>query len=485
MKWHNKFDNRLMLLCSSIFLFFFVVNSTLDLFEYKSEQQHWRDTNAEKYKRFFINLFNNEYEQLSEFVHSYASDDQLYQIVNNHQTLNKFSASADDWPVTSALLSGQNRSYIKQRLAPSLLANNQFNTVFVQDNNGQIIHSVSALEFSIHRELSVLMKEVNNDNKKGLVIVQSRIFYYVKTPVFDSQKSYTSNGYLTVFSLLNGKKVDNISQSMDKSLFLIDSGAMQKNVRFKLDGSLVAREVNREQLTYYDSFTYDLFADAELLLPFKINLKLTINNNRVTTFYMRLLIQLSVFLLSTLVALYLIKRFVTKPLGNLLRDMYMAETTLTLPEQRHSDFLLNSELGGVYTTFESLFLRLDEKHKLNEALLNAIGDIIITVDEQGLITYVNPPAEKWFGFNQQALLTQPLSLFLVNLKQTEMSTTHWLYNALNKQQDFHQECLFRHLVDDKLVDKMEVIVRPLVGLDHVSGAMIILRRSEEVLSLVS
>jgi PAS domain-containing protein len=485
MKWHNKFDNRLMLLCSIIFLFFFVVNSSLEFFEYKSEQKQWRDSHAEKNKRFFINLLNNEYTVLSEFVSNYASDDQLYRIVNNYQTLNKFALSDKEWPMTTVLLKNQSEKGIALRLDTSLLSNHQFNTVLVQDNDGQVIHAVSDLKNAVRVRLSSLMNKVNNDNEKGLVIVDKRIFYYVKMPIVDSNKSYTPNGYLTVFCLLNGWKIDNLSQNMDKSLFLIEGEKIENNVRFKLDGHLVARESKREQLTYFDSFTYDLFADTKLLLPFQVNLKLPVNNIQIDALYARLLIQLFVFILSTFGTLYLIKRFVTKPLRYLISEMHIAETTLILPEKNHNDFLFKSELGGLYSTFESLFLRLDEKHKLNEALLNAIGDIIITVDEQGLITYVNPPAEKWLYFSQKELLMQPLSLFLVNLKQTEMSTTHWLYNALNKQQDFHQACLLRRLADDKLVDKMEVIVRPLVGLDHVSGAMVILRHSDPVLSLAS
>lgn len=79
------------------------------------------------------------------------------------------------------------------------------------------------------------------------------------------------------------------------------------------------------------------------------------------------------------------------------------------------------------------------------------------------------------GFQQTSVTDVPISLFLVNLQPTEMSATHWLYNALQKQKNFHQACLLRRLAGGEKVEKMEVIVRPLIGLDHVSGVMIILR----------
>jgi diguanylate cyclase (GGDEF)-like protein/PAS domain S-box-containing protein len=360
----------------------------------------------------FKDFFNEhifEHEQLA--IESAKQSLMIY--LNEKQ--NKYNSSVNDWAHwddTYDFIKYHNTGYLKQNYDENTFETLDLSFVMITEENNilydqffnQPTKSFAEFPEGLKADLnrSVDFSKIVEDTN-GILQLGDRFYFIAVSPITDSEMTEDAAG-----NLIFGKLIDNtVYQDIErftgcsiKSISVIKS----KSGNQGLIDSVVIKDTHlndKKDALYIDLLIPSNVDDAALI-------QMTLSMSR--ALFIEGLAELNAFILiSTIViALMLILVFVilgfvfNRPIKALIKDIQtidIKDRFVSIPENGYYEIrTVRKTLNDLIRKIQNDHKELKENKEKLEATLRSVGDGVITTDEQGNITFINPVAEILTGW---------------------------------------------------------------------------------------
>ena len=347
-------------------------------------------------------------------------------------------------------------------MTPELLKETLMTSAFVQDGAGRFITTSTFLEPQIEEHLEELHQSINGMNLGlqtdfGFDYVNGRIFAYAKTIHTVNQKAF----FVIGLRELSPKFLREFSKRMGKRMKLnyLYPGLRVTQVSHR-DGIVV----NLVSVENSDEGTVaEFMIEAAYNSPKPVSFKIHLPKDSEVVTTTRILLIFLIFLVpvSSMIVWYVINIKILKPGHSLLKQLSNTETLIADTKKPNAYGRYPIEYQNIYTAFKSVYSSMQNRNHFNELLVDAIGDIIITVNREGVIDYANPAAEHWMQASTSQLIGKPLNLLIANIDSEAPDVNNWLHRANKDKKRTETSAIIASLLVGDTIFTADVICQPL------------------------
>lgn len=375
-------------------------------------------------------LFFQNFVQSTELdrIHSSASFVNIF-LEEKLQSLQNTVNDWAHWDDTLYFMDDLNTAYVESNLTEGSFSAIDINFMLFVNREGNIRYAlnyeISTDEItSLTTELSehiqpVLEYSMLSENTSGILKIGNNYYFIASSVITDSLEKSTSGNLLII-----GRKFDEqiISQIEKNSSIVIKkiSTVSMKETDADFDSIDVQYDSNNQSLVNVElSVLNQLDPDASIVISISMPRDL----------YVKAIEQVIEFslantlfsLVSLIVVFLLLSRFVKYPFAKLLKDVQAIDLTKSSFEMISNEG--EDEFAYLRKAINSLMNRImkdqvelaDSRNELQTTLMS-IGEGIITVDRDGMITFMNPAAYNLTGWSSTEALRKKIEdvLFIVN-----------------------------------------------------------------------
>lgn len=419
------------------------------------ERNQWRGEQIEEYKQLAVIQIGNEFSDLTRASRNLAENPDLYIATNEN-----------------------NQQKIKVLVEKSLLQSNGVDICITQDLSGRIIYSESHSEQRYLGDLRKLHEPFDQKafpliERTGIDFVDGRIFMFSSVVIGANENRPI--GLLTLFREVDTPILSRISKQLGKEF----------NFHYTSAGMRLT------QISYNQDYNVDLYRVTDKNNGYEAEYQVTMADGRVQpanflirfydskyTWFDPYRLALSAAFLIVLISAVIWVRFgvrVVKPVKALTELMTNDKTHAT---QKIDDAHFPQELEQIYSKFQKVYLNMSQQNQFSQVLVDAIGDIIITVNLDGVICYANPAARQWFGVCETLLIGQPLELFTSNILSDTPDVATWLYRSNVTKERVSTNCHLVSLICKQYIYPADVIVQPIEVMKSnrdISSSVVVIR----------
>lgn len=198
--------------------------------------------------------------------------------------------------------------------------------------------------------------------------------------------------------------------------------------------------------------------------------------------YRRFVALVSGLLITALILAYALQRVFSRPIERLVGAIRQVASTADystrVPVAEANEFgVLANGFNAMLDQIQVANQTLNEDKLRMQITLASIGDGVLTIDEQGLVTYLNPAAEAILGQTSAQLAGRPIAdVFPVATAESAEAIIHPALQCLHAGQALAAKTYTFSLVPDKKPVIVECSVAPLSGGAAAGrGAVVVLR----------
>ena len=342
-------------------------------------------------------------------IHSSASFISVYL----SERLDEIQNTVNDWAHwddTFYFIEDINAGYVENNLTASAMSALDVNFLIFLDWNESMRYAlyynsdegeISDLSSDFHENIqAVLDYSQLAEDTKGILKIGSDYYFVASSAVTDSVENEAPNG-----TLIFGKKIDHniIAKIEDNSSMQINSLSLVKQSKQYENSKAIEFE--------YDATDRGLIhAELSMLNHFDPNASIAISMTMPRELYMKAMDQVFEFsmantlysVISLIGVFYLLSKLVKNPFATLLKDVQSIDLTKssfnTISENGKDEFAylrkaINILMNKIMKGQNEL---ADSRNELHTTLMS-IGEGIITVDKNGVITFMNPAAQQMIG----------------------------------------------------------------------------------------
>lgn len=321
--------------------------------------------------------------------------------------------------------------------------------IIEQNKNGEVSYSETTMSATFSQRLWGLFLPIagktNTLSKDmGIAFVDGRVFMYATQPVFaNEQRTKNSSGKqatITVFKEVTPSYLNRIGKQIGSEFNLHFNTAESRLNRSSYHNGYDAVLVSETEHSNGTEVVFDVLLYGGTKQPASFAIQIVADEYRL--FDPRWLV-LAILLIPIMCFgfWYLLHREVLKPI-NCISSRFDGQFLDPEGEcQQCGD--LPKELASIYHSFITVSQDLNEQHLFGQRLLDAIGDIIITLDDNGNIRYCNPAALRWLGLDESLVVGQPFELFVGGYQDAEQSSPlFYQHNNLGELNNTNQRTEF-------------------------------------------
>ncbi|WP_394250272.1 PAS domain-containing protein [Vibrio profundi] len=419
------------------------------------ERDYWRSNQMEDYKKLAVLQMTNQFDLLTQQSRILARN------AVTAQNLVTDNVGPNDWSSIPMTEDGAD-------------------IVVVQNMVGKLVSSIGRTSNQYLRDLKALHEPFDHKpfpltERRGTNFIEGRIFMFSSTLIMNHAKPI---GLLTSLKEVDSEIMMSISQKLGKDFNFHYTSAGLRLTQVSYDQGFnvslhqVVEKRNGYEAEYQVTMTDGRVQPANFLIRFHDHSYRYFNPIVLTAISALLVILLTVLLWASFA------RRVIKPMNTLTGLMSQESKLANRSDSLDLNELLPQELALVYEKFKKVYISMSQQNQFSQVLVDAIGDIIITVNTRGTICYANPAARQWFGVCETLIIGQPLELFTSNLSSETSDVTTWLYKSNELKERVSGECKLVNLICKEFVYPADVIVQPIeVTKDDqdVSSSVVVIR----------
>ncbi|RTZ18312.1 PAS domain S-box protein [Vibrio aquaticus] len=376
----------------------------------KEEREYWQAEITSNYRHYISTLVYQEFEALSKV------NEIIAQTPENHDLLEYASTEL-----------------LNARYSVTKLRKHDVSGVLFQNNDGQAV-SMNAvfnprlLKLVSQRFVTVEGFKFDNHVDYGMVFVEGRIFLY-NTALIQQSSAQKSLGTVTVLREVTSDMLDRHSQANGLTFDVQYTSASHRVVKVSYLNGVEIRVTGQSDTESNFKIEYQVTYSGGQTQPasFLVYVPLSEPNNKI---WVLPVIISALMVMTTLMLWGIIRQLLVHPSLELLR-LINEHDRKKIDEIKQQ---LPLELERVYRQFNTLYEDVERQSRFSDLLVEAIGDVIITVNQESEIDYLNPAAVTWLGFSEEQLIGQPLDMYVSTRDDLTSGIAHWLYQAnVNKK----------------------------------------------------
>lgn len=423
----------------------------------KEEREYWQAEITSNYRHYISTLVYKEFEALSE--------------VNNSIAQTSESAQSLVYGDTQQLL---------ERYSVQNLREHDLSGVLFLNNDGQAmsrnaVFSPRLLKLVSQRFVTLEGFKFDNHADYGMVFVEGRIFLY-NTALIQQPSVQRSVGTVTVLREVTSDMLERHSQENGLTFDIQYTSASHRVVKVSYLNGVDIRVTGRSDTESSFKIEYQVTYSGGQTQPasFLVYVPLSEPNNKI---WVLPVIISALMVMTTLILWGIIRQLLVHPSLELLR-------LINEHDRKKIDAIkqqLPLELERVYHQFNTLYEDIERQSRFSDLLVEAIGDVIITVNQEGEIDYLNPAAIEWLGFSEAQLLGQPLDMYVSTRDDLTSGITHWLYQANVNMKRIETHAKVTVLANMNTCFEADVICQPIDLMKTKNGsssAVIVIRVSK-------
>lgn len=415
------------------------------------ERSFWQENLVEDYKNLAVTHLSAEFKALNFATEELAKNAVLTELVHRNSIKHQ-SVSIE--------------SHIQK--------NNKFSTLVIQNATGQFVYVNTKSETNLINGLKRLHEPHSQMaftpvQNIGIDFIDGRIFMFASAPIV-GESSVRPTGSVTILREVNSELLREVSEKIGRDFsFHYTSAGMRLT-----------------QVSYSYGFEVDLHRITNGDDSFNAEYRITLPNGRVQpanfviTFdlkpyqyfdpgYLLFGVVLSVPLITIVLWLGFSTRVIT-PMAKLIDYVTDEGTYNKARTDKTLSHELPEELKLIHHRFKKVYFNMSRQNQFSQVLVDAIGDIIITVDIEGKICYANPAARQWFNVCESILFGQPLELFTSNINHESPDVATWLYTSNINKERIECKAELVNIISKTYIYPADVIVQPINILSPESAA---------------
>ena len=412
------------------------------VFALNIERSFWQENLVEDYKNLAVTHFSAEFSDLNLATVKLAQNRVITEFMQASNIKKK-----------SVLLDSE------------VQESHKFSTLIIQNAIGQFVYtntksktsSINGLKRLHEPHPQMVFTPLNN---LGIDFIDGRIFMFVSVPIVE-ESSIRPIGSVTTLREVNSELLRELSMKIGRDFsFHYTSAGMRLT-----------------QISYSHGYQVDLHRITNDDDSFDAEYKITLPDGRVQpanfviTFdlkpyqyfapgYLLFGVVLSVPLITLVLWLGFSTRVMT-PMAKLIDYVTDEGTYNKARTDKTLSHELPEELKLIHHRFKKVYFNMSRQNQFSQVLVDAIGDIIITVDIEGKICYANPAARQWFNVCESILFGQPLELFTSNINHESPDVATWLYMSNVKKERIQCKAELVNIISKTFVYPADVIVQPI------------------------
>lgn len=284
-----------------------------------------------------------------------------YIISNEELNVNSILIDWAQWDDTFKFVQDSNEEYISSNLQDNTLVTLNLKMMLFLNEKGNIVYKKEyGLEKDISKNLENKLILPKNDNKKGFLIANNRVFYAMKAPITKSNKDRESKGSLIFVREIDEKLLKYINNVAKVSIEFKDSKELKDTYynSFKSLDNEIKIQKNKDNFESY-KFINDTYSNDSIMLYMVSRYE---DHENINHYYKLFILA---FILTNLVVFFIdyliIDKQILRRLFNLTSFMEFVAIT--------KDTRLKLEMGGkdeIYNLAQStnrMLLALDDAYK--------------------------------------------------------------------------------------------------------------------------
>ncbi len=370
------------------------------------EREFWHKQTAVNYRVQISSILHQEFLNLSRDLERYAYSNVTYGFVKYTREQN-----------LQRMFSGPHLH--ERNLSSILLVGPAGENIFA---NSIVSPRLQSLLHDRFLPIQGVPYKVNADY--GLVFLEGRIFAY-QHKLITNASGQSDKGSLVGFREITAEMLQQKSSEMglEFSIQYTSAGKRVVKVSYKQDINVVIANLAQasNSMVYEFQVTYSggQRQPASFVIYAPLNEGVPSQNVVPIAIFM--------FIIAAVISIWMIiRQFVIQPSLSFARMITDSEH---FSKKQETERKLPLELDMVYKQFRSLYDDIDRQSRFSEQLLEAMGDVILTVNIDGDIEYANPAATKWFGFDESDLVGEPLEMYVYARGVLDSGVSSWLYRT--------------------------------------------------------
>ncbi|MGR5209685.1 PAS domain-containing protein [Vibrio rotiferianus] len=377
------------------------------------------------------------------------------------------------------------RALDKLREGNTDLDNLGLDAVLVHDLNGNVVESFTRVENRTLNNLTMLHSklkyhELEEINDIGADFVRGRIFFYVSVAGYDDNNV---SKQVTILKELDANKMRELSESLGKKIKskYVSAGLQVTQVSYAGGMSIVfsGTRKNATNGELYANYEVELASGRKHPSSYSVEFEEYKKTNWVM--YASLIGAVIVIPTVSILMWISLNNVLIVPVKKLLSELADAEKLSKDLAHGREKKVFPIELHDIYINFMNVYAKMLNKNQFNDLLVDAIGDVIITVSHGGTITYVNPAAESWMQTDSTELIGFPLNFLITNIDNSTPDVLAWIHKATVEKQRIETKAVVGSLLVKEEIYYADVICQPLTqkGKGTESEAVIVIRIKEQ------
>lgn len=405
MRTRYSIDSAMKWVLSLVAIVIAVVTGVAAYVALKEERAYWQNQLISNYRFSVTAMVNQEFEYLRQMSTSVVNSSATYGFVRFGRAENLEMLHT-------------NRALHDKSLSAILILDTEGHDTFSNT-------TISERVFDLMKERFVAVTGTPYASVEdfGMVFVEGRIFLYVQDKL--DRGSQKTIGSVVVFREVTSEMLDKQSKAIGLEFDIQYTSANHRVMKVSYTSGIAVNALSSSDSKESIRIEYQVRYSGNFLQPASFVVHVPLSKVMPNQWLLPASILLFVF--GAVVSMWLIiRQFLIQPslqFARLVTKGYDPSQT-KLVEKR-----LPLELDRVYSEFRHLYQGIERQSRFSDLLLEAIGDVIVTVNIDGEIEYTNPAAAHWLGFSETELEGKPLDLYLRSRDNLSSGVSNWLYQA--------------------------------------------------------
>ncbi|USD67131.1 PAS domain-containing protein [Vibrio sp. SCSIO 43136] len=245
----------------------------------------------------------------------------------------------------------------------------------------------------------------------GIIVVEDEVLIYLTDVVYHPLSPSRAIGTITLFREATDELIESVSRIIGHEFGLQFFQASSNLSRVSYSSGVVIDIAEQRRIDDSHIVEFAIRTNAGIRQP--VSFTLTFPTER-TWYTHPMTVALAVAIVN-LILMFLFWRCLNQkvavPMTHLLDSMRNYNGSDPF-DNRYFCGQPTTDFEHIFATFRRVYHEFQEQHQFSLSLLDTIGDLIITLDSQGRVTYGNPAALNWLRLTEQQILGQPYELLI-------------------------------------------------------------------------
>lgn len=331
------------------------------------------------------------------------------------------------WDDSCDFINNGNLKYINSNFVDETFQNSDINIVMMINLKGEIVYSKGfdldnkkemTISDSVYKQIISNTTLYNNTYNKsavsGILSIDGNPLIISSHPIVKSDSSGPVFGTMIMGSFLNTAKIDKLSKRMQfpLTMHVVNKGQMPSDFQTAMNTmtnnkqEIFVQSLNQKNILGY-AIIKDISNNPSIIL--KMEQPMDIYNSGLNIIYCFFLWLLGMLLIFTLLVIFFFNKMIVSRLtllsSNILSVGKGGELSARVEISGNDEIVhLASAVNEMLQTLEYYHNKLEDKELRLRLITDNMMDIILQVDNNGIITYASPSTQHLLGYHNKDMI---------------------------------------------------------------------------------